>query len=93
MVRDPAHQQVAITFQVKSGKRARLTLPNVTGDTRIPAETVAHAAKYKEIFFFPWKPATQSNVQTGLENIRKKYEKQDRLTASVTLDRTDYLSD
>jgi outer membrane protein assembly complex protein YaeT len=91
--RDPAHQQVAITFQVNSGKRARLMLPQITGDTRVAASDVASAAHYKGILFFPWKPATQENVQGGLQSIRKKYEKQDRLTASVTLDHTDYLAD
>jgi outer membrane protein insertion porin family len=91
VVRDPEHQQVAITFEVNSGKRARLTLPNVEGDTKIPAPKVARDAKYKEILFFPWKQATQSNMQSGLQNMRGRYEKQDRLTASVTLDHTDYL--
>ena len=92
VVRDPQHQQVSITFQVHSGKRARLTLPSVVGDTRIPAPAVARAAKYKEILFFPWKLATQANVQSGVRNIRNKYEKQDRLTASVELEHTDYIS-
>ena len=32
VVRDPQHQQVAITFQIDSGRRARYTLPAVTGD-------------------------------------------------------------
>jgi outer membrane protein insertion porin family len=90
--RDLQHERVFITFDVDSGKRARLTLPSVVGDTRIPAENVARAAKYKGIFFFPWKPATQDNVLTGLQSARKVYEKQDRLTASVTLDHTDYLA-
>ena len=92
VVRDPQHQEVAITFQVNSGKRARFTLPNVVGDTKIPAAEVAHAAKYKEILFFPWKPVTQAGMQSGLQNIRSRYERQDRLTASVTLDKTDYVS-
>ena len=90
--RDPAHDQVAITFQVDAGKRARLMLPVVTGDTRIPADELAHAAHYKGILFFPWKPATQDNVQTGLADIRKKYQKKDRLTASVSLSSTEYLA-
>jgi len=93
VVRDPEHQQVSITFKVKAGKRARLMLPNVEGDTKIPPAKVARDAKYKEILFFPWKPATQANVQSGLQNIRGAYKKQDRLTASVALDRTDYVED
>src|SRR5450432_42502 len=92
VVRDPQHQQVSITFQVNSGKRARLTLPIVVGDTKIPAAQVARAAKYKEMLFFPWKPVTEAGMQSGLENIRTKYDRQDRLTASVTLDKSDYLS-
>ena len=92
VVRDEQHQQVSITFQVDAGKRARFTLPNVIGDTKIPAANVARAAKYKEILFLPWKLATQANLDNGVQNIRDTYEKQDRLTASVTLDHTDYLS-
>src|SRR4051794_13130535 len=39
--RDNEHQQVSLTFEIKSGKRARLDLPDVTGDTKIPKEDVA----------------------------------------------------
>jgi outer membrane protein assembly complex protein YaeT len=93
IVRDAEHEQVSITFRVDAGKRARFMLPNILGDTRIPPSQVARAAKFKEIFFFPWKPATQAEMQTGLENIRRRYDKQDRFTADVALDRTDYLSE
>jgi outer membrane protein insertion porin family len=92
VTRDAQHQQVDITFQIETGKRARLTLPTVTGDTRISSSEVARAAKYKEILFFPWKPATQEIVQNGLQSIRKRYDKDDRLTASVTLNHSDYLA-
>ena len=88
---DPEHQQVAFTFQVSPGKRARFVEPVVEGDTRIPSEAVAKAAKYKGII--RWKQVTQANTQSGIENARKKYAKQDRLTASVSLDHTDYLKD
>jgi outer membrane protein insertion porin family len=90
--RDPEHQEVSITFQVNSGKRARFVLPKVIGDTKIPADEVARAAKYKEILFFPWKPVTQARMQAGMQNMRARYEKKDRLTAAVTLDHADYLS-
>ena len=88
--RDPIHQEVSITFQVDAGKRARLTLPEVTGDTRIPADTLAGAAKYKA--WFRWKPATGDNVQSGVRNILNRYAKKDRLTASVTLKNREYLA-
>ena len=90
VVRDPAHQQVAITFRVDTGRHARLTLPLVTGDTRIPPGRLEQAAGYRG--WFRWKRATSDNVQSGLQNMRKLYDKQDRLTASVTLTREDYLA-
>ena len=91
ITRDAEHQEVSITFQVNSGKRARLTTPVIKGDTKIPPEKVAKYAKYKGLF--RWKPATEDNTQRGLRNIRSKYDKQDRLTAEVTLDDTKYLPD
>jgi len=87
--RDPAHQEVAIAFQVDAGKRARMTLPAITGDTKLPADQVASAAKYKG--WFRWRPATDAAVQDGVRNILKKYAKKDRLTASVTLEKRQYL--
>ncbi len=87
--RDAEHQQVALTFTVDTHKRARLSLPTVTGDTRLAPEKLAKAAKFKSIFL-RWKPATEENTQKGLENIRKKYQSADRLTADVTLKNQEY---
>ena len=81
--RDSEHRQVSLTFQVESGHRARLELPAITGDTRIPPEEATKGAKYKG--WFRWKKATAETVQNGLMNIRKRYSKEDRLTASVTM--------
>ena len=91
--RDSEHQQVAFTFTVNSGKRARFVLPVVMGDTRMPPEELAGAAKYKKLWFFGWKYATEDNTDRGLNNIRRKYDKDDRLTASVSLDHMEYLQD
>ena len=93
VARDAEHQQIAITFRVESGKRARLTLPLVVGDTRIPPADLARAARYKRILFFPWKFATADNVQGGLQSMRRKYEKDGRLTSSVRLLNRTYLPD
>src|SRR3954447_12217661 len=89
--RDAEHQQVSMTFRVDSGKRARFTTPVIIGDTRVDPEKVMKWAKYHG--WFRWKQATQDNTQRGLRNIRGKYNKQDRLTADVTLDHEDYLPD
>ena len=87
--RDAIHQDVSITFQVDSGKRARLTAPVINGETRLPEEEIAKAAKYKG--WFKWKFATDSNVQAGVRNILNRYSRKDRLTANVTLDKREYL--
>ncbi|HEX3879096.1 MAG TPA: POTRA domain-containing protein [Bryobacteraceae bacterium] len=88
--RDPQHQEVAITFDVEAGKRARLMEPQITGDTRLTPEQVAKDAKYKG--WFRWKPATDENVQAGIHNILGKYAGKNRLTASVTLDKREYVA-
>src|SRR5581483_2324710 len=88
ITRDSKYQQVSIVFAVNTRKRERLTKPTISGDTRIPPETVAKAAKYKGLF--KWKPATNDNIQAGVRNIHGKYEKQDRFTADIRLTRRDY---
>ena len=86
--RENEHQQVSLTFEVRSGKRARLTTPAITGDTKLPPEEVAKAAKYKR--FFRWKQATAENQQSGVQNVRKRYSKDERLTANVVVGHVDY---
>ncbi len=88
--RDAAHQQVDLTFTIRAGKRGRLMPPVIIGYTRIPPAELAQTAGYKG--WFLWKPATESNTQAGVRNIRSKYVKQDRLTAAVTLEHREYLA-
>ncbi|MBV9508463.1 MAG: BamA/TamA family outer membrane protein [Acidobacteriia bacterium] len=88
--RDSEHQEVAVTFAVRSGKRAKLTLPVVVGDTRLPADQLAKAAGFKH--WFRWKTATEQNTQSGLQKIQQKYQKKDRLTADVSLENQEYLA-
>lgn len=92
IVRDPEHQEISVTYVIHSGERARLMLPLIIGNPTLPASKLAQAAKYKGFWFLPWKPATQDNIQHGLYNIRKLYEKSSHLTASVKLNGTDYLA-
>jgi outer membrane protein assembly complex protein YaeT len=89
ITRDAEHQQVALNFQVEAGKRARFTMPIVIGDTKIPAQQLAKFTHYKGLF--RWRPATEENTQRGVRRIRDKYADKDRLTATVTLDRMEFL--
>lgn len=89
ITRDPEHQQIAVQFQVDSGKRAKFTMPLIIGDTRVPVEKLAKATHYKGLF--RWRPATQENTQRGLSRIRDEFADDDRLTATVNLESLDYL--
>ncbi len=85
LTRDPAHQQVNILYMVEPGKRARLEKPVITGQPVLSPEDVVKATKWKRPLFFPWKLATEDNVQRGLQNVRKRYRKDKRLTAQIAL--------
>jgi len=82
---DPRTHQVNIEFVVDSGKRDRFTTPAVTGSPQRPVEKIVDAAGWKG--WFGWKSVTGARVQSGLEDIRKSYQKRDYLMAHVVLDR------
>jgi outer membrane protein insertion porin family len=88
MTRDPDHQQVMLTFRVKTGTRARLNSPIINGEPRIPVEEVQRATKWKG--WFGWHHDTQSNVQQGLRRVEQRYEKDNRLTANVSLENVSF---
>jgi outer membrane protein insertion porin family len=85
--RDEEHQQIFFRFVVASGDRARLTLPLITGEPRLPHQNVAEAAGYRT-WYRRWRPATRRNVQAGLQRIRNFFEEEDRLTARARLEDT-----
>ena len=88
---DPRTNQVQVDFVMDSGRRARYASPEVLGDSNMPVEKVIAATKWKG--WFGWRPVTQSRTQRGLQNVRKKYQKQDRLMARVTLEKMDFDED
>jgi outer membrane protein insertion porin family len=90
VTRDSKYQQLNVVFVVDLGKRAHFAQPVITGRPVLPVEEVAKAAKWKQFWFLGWKQVTQDNVQRGIQNIRKKYSKEDRLTAQVALRKMDF---
>ncbi|MEX2264276.1 MAG: BamA/TamA family outer membrane protein [Bryobacteraceae bacterium] len=80
---DPRTQQVSIEFVVETPKRAKFSHPVIVGEPQMPEDKVVDATKWKG--WFGWKPATQNRLQRGLENVRTRYVKDDRLMASVSL--------
>src|SRR5712664_3308845 len=88
---DQKTDQVRVEFVIETGRRAKYASPAVVGDLKIPPQDVISATRYKG--WFGWKLVTQSRTQRGLANVRKKYLKQDRLMARVTLEKMDFDSD
>ena len=87
---DDAAQQVSITFVLTSGKRARFTDPKLTGTLDLSPGAIVRATHWHRFLIPGWRNVTQRGVQQGLETVRVKYRKQDRLLATVQLTGMEY---
>ncbi len=83
-------QQVNITFHIVSGKRARFWMPVISGNPELPEQKIIKATKWKKFFGKGWQPITQARVRQGLDGVRSKFSKSDRLLATVELKSLDY---
>ena len=77
---DPRNQQVKIQFVVESGKPARVGLVNVTGAPGYSAEEIRNIGKLRS-----GDKVTAARLTRALQRLRKRYQKQDRLEAQVTM--------
>ncbi len=77
---DARTQQVKVLFVVDHGKPARVGLVNVTGSPGYSAEEVRNIAKLRS-----GDKVNGNKITTALQRLRKRYQKQDRLEAQVTL--------
>jgi outer membrane protein assembly complex protein YaeT len=77
---DPRNQQVNVQFVVDRGKPARVGLVNVMGDPGYSAEEVRNIAKLRS-----GNSVSASRLTSALQRLRKRYQKQDRLEAQVTM--------
>jgi outer membrane protein insertion porin family len=87
---DARTQQAHIHFIVDSGPRARYRAPNIQGNLKMAVNKVIAATKWKRRVIGGWWPVTQTRTRQGVENVRRKYEDQRRLMASVHLKSMDY---
>lgn len=90
LVPEPQSQQMAIVFDVKSGKRAKFDTPVITGDPKLPEKDIAKATGWRRFLIGGWKPVTAIRVRNGLSGVQKKYQSKDRLMAKVQLKSLDY---
>jgi outer membrane protein insertion porin family len=91
-IEDPDTHQMTIRFLVDAGKRARYEMPSITGDTKLPNETIVRATGWRFPLIHRWRQVTAALTDKGQDGIRKKYAKKDRLTATVNLTSLDYNS-
>ena len=87
---DPATNLVSIAIQIHTGKRARYELPELKGDLKLPDSAIVKATGWRVILIHRWKHVTHSLTQKGVANVRKRYQKEDRLAATVDTERLDY---
>ncbi len=86
-----AAQQVNITFEIELGKRARYTEPEITGtDLILTTKKLIKATTWHRFVVPGWKSVTQKLTARGVQNVRVRYEKSNRLLATVQLSRLDY---
>jgi len=87
------HQQVNIRFDVESGRRARFTTPQLTGDLKMDAGRILSATKFRRWIIHTWKPMTQTRTRQALDGVRSLFQKENRLEAKVSLESMQYLAD
>ncbi len=87
---DPRTQQAHVHFLVESGPRAKYRQPVLLGELQMAVEKIVAATKWKRRWVGGWRPVDQNRTRQGSDNVRKKYEKQQRLLATVQLQSMDY---
>ncbi len=83
---DDVYDQVHITFVVKADKRARYTDPQFSGDTTIiTKEQLIKASRWQRLLLPGYDGVTATRTRNGIDKIRLKYEKSNRVLATVVL--------
>jgi outer membrane protein insertion porin family len=83
-------QQMGVRIVVNSGPRARYSMPSIHGEPKLSDATIVRATGWRIRFIGRWRKVTQALTNEGIEGISKKYQKEDRLTATTTLTALDY---
>jgi outer membrane protein assembly complex protein YaeT len=87
---DPHTQQVSVNLTVNPGHRAHYQAPAIQGDTRLPDQTIIKATGWRVRFIGRWRQVRESLTNTGIQGVQRRYQKEDRLTASIALQGQDY---
>ena len=82
---DEPNSQVNVAFQIEQGRQARIGDVTVKGDSGMTVDKFRKKGKLKEN-----SKATRDTVSRALNRLRKNYQKQDRLEATLKLDSREY---
>lgn len=83
-------QQIFITFRVKEGKRAKYEMPVIRGETKLSDGAIIRATGWRVAVIHWWRQVTDTRTRHGIQGILDKYQKQQRLTAKVELEKLNY---
>ena len=87
-------EEANVYFDLDTGDRAHFDGVELAGQLNRPKQSVINATGWHRglgpIPLPGWREVTENRVQTGLERLRKDFQKGDRLEAKVTLDKLDY---
>ena len=83
--KDPARQQISILFKINPGPQARVGNVAVTGSPGYSQAQIQDIAKMHS-----GKPVSVQRVTNALDRLRKKYQKQNRLLAQVSISKKFY---
>ncbi len=81
----PERQQINLDFRVNPGPQAHVGNVSVTGDAGYSPGQIADIAKLR-----PGDAVSVQRVSNGLDRLRKKYQKQNRLLAQVSISKKTY---
>ena len=83
-------EQVFVTFRINTGKRAKYGMPTIHGETKLSDGAILRATGWRVPLIHWWRHVTDVRTRRGVQGVLGKYQKQDRLSARVELEKLDY---
>jgi outer membrane protein assembly complex protein YaeT len=87
---DSPAQQVFVSFNIRTGKRAKYEMPVIHGETKLSDAAILRATGWRVPLIHWWRHVTAVRTRTGIQGILGRYQKDDRLTTRVELERVEY---
>ena len=91
---NPSTEEMSIEIEIDPGPRVRFDGIQVQGKFQRPLKSIARATRWHRgfgpIVLSGWREATESRIQTGVERVRRSFQRDNRLQATVTLEKLDY---